>query len=214
MEVVALVSARVVCISRELGAGGEQVGRMVAERLGLQYVDEEVIARAAERGGVDSGLLADTEQRKSRLLRIVELLADAGAASGYVGTETSAVRGSREESHRDLIRAVIEEIAGEGNAVIVAHAASMALTGRDGVLRVLLTALPETRIKRLAESEGVDDREAAKLVKQGDAARAEYVKKFYSIDRETPTHYDVVVNTGTLGPERAAELIAHAAGGD
>ncbi|MBA3366230.1 MAG: cytidylate kinase family protein, partial [Actinobacteria bacterium] len=41
------MSARVVCISRELGAGGEQIGRLVAERLGLQYVDEEVIARAA-----------------------------------------------------------------------------------------------------------------------------------------------------------------------
>lgn len=212
MEVVAVVSARVVCISRELGAGGEQIGRLVAERLGLQYVDEEVIARAAQRGGVDSSVLADTEHRKSRLLRIVDLLADAGAASGYIGMEASALRGSREESYRELIRAVIEEIAGEGNAVIVAHAASMALTGRDGVLRVLLTALPEIRIRHLAASEGVDHREAARLVKDGDAARAAYVKKFYAIDREMPTHYDVVVNTGTLGPERAADLIAHAAG--
>lgn len=206
------MSARVVCISRELGADGERVGRLVAEQLGLQYVDEEVIARAAERGGVEPSALADAEQRKPRLLRVLELIGDSGGSSGYIGPESSAIRSAREESHRDLIRAVIEEIAGEGNAVIVAHAASMALTGRDGVLRVMLTAPPEIRIRRIAEAEGADDRQAAKLVRDGDAARAAYVKRFYSIDRELPTHYDLVVNTGTLAAERAAEVIAHAAG--
>ncbi len=206
------MSARVVCISRELGADGERVGQLVAEQLDLQYVDEEVIARAAERGGVEPSALADTEQRKSRLLRVLELLGDSGGASGTIGLESSAIRSAREESHRGLIRAVIEEVANAGNAVIVAHAASMALTGRDGVLRVMLTASPEIRIRRIAEAEGTDDRQAAKLVRGGDAARAEYVERFYAIDRELPTHYDLVVNTGTLAPERAAEVIAHAAG--
>ena len=40
---------RVVCISRAAGAGGEQVGRLVAERLGFRYFDDEVIALASER---------------------------------------------------------------------------------------------------------------------------------------------------------------------
>ena len=75
------IAARVVCISRETGADGEAVGRAVAERLGLQYVDEEVIARAAERGGVDEEQLADAEQRKSRIRRVIELLTDAGTAA-------------------------------------------------------------------------------------------------------------------------------------
>ena len=79
------IAARVVCISRETGAEGEAVGRAVAERLGLQYVDEEVIARAAERGGVDEDQLADAEQRKSRIRRVLELLTDAGSAARSSG---------------------------------------------------------------------------------------------------------------------------------
>jgi hypothetical protein len=204
------MSCRLVCISRDFGAQGDTVGRLVADRLGLRYVDEEVIARAAERGGIESGVVADAEQRKSRLLRVLDLLTDVGAGSGMMGVEPAPVRQAREAEHRQLILDVLEEIGGEGNAVIVAHAASMALAGRDGMLRVLVTASPEVRRKRLAESEG--EEQAAKLVKQSDAARAEYFKRFYSIEQELPSHYDLVVSTDSIPPEQAAEIIVHAAG--
>jgi len=48
------MAASVVCISRSLGAGGEQIGQLVAERLGFRYVDEEIVARAAESEGLDA----------------------------------------------------------------------------------------------------------------------------------------------------------------
>lgn len=201
--------ARVVCISRETGAEGEEVGRLVAERLGLQYVDEEVIARAAERAGVADEQVADTEQRRSRIARVLEFLTDAGTGSGAIGPETSALRAAREEGHRALIRSVVEEIADDGNAVIVAHAASMALAGREGLLRVLVTASPETRIKRLAQTESNAD--AARLVKDGDSARADYFKRFYDVEQELPTHYDVIVNTDALSAGQAAEVVVRAA---
>lgn len=204
------MTVRVVCISRESGAEGETIGRLVSERLGLQYVDEEVISRAAERGGVQADQLADSELRKSRLLRVVEVLSDMGTGSGIVGAEPAPARTEREDLHRDLIRGVVEEIADEGNAVIVAHAASMALAGQEGMLRVLVTASPDVRIRRLTESSG-SEKEAAKRVKAGDAARASYFKRFYSIERELPTHYDLVVNTDVLEPEQAAEIVVHAA---
>jgi cytidylate kinase len=203
------VPARVVCISRESGAEGEEVGRLVAERLGLQYVDEEVIARAAERAGVDEEQVANSEERRSRISRVLDMLTDAGTGSGAIAPETPALRAAREEGHRVLIRSVVEEVADEGNAVIVAHAASMALAGREGLLRVLVTASPDTRIMRLAQIEGNAD--AARLVRESDAARVEYFKKFYDIERELPTHYDVVVNTDTLSPDQAAELVVGAA---
>jgi integrase len=50
------VTFDVICISRADGAGGEDVGREVASRLGFRYIDEEVIDRAAERGGIDASL--------------------------------------------------------------------------------------------------------------------------------------------------------------
>jgi cytidylate kinase len=199
----------VVCISEETGAEGETVGRLVAQRLGLRYVDEEIVARAADRGGVEIQAVASAEEKRSRLTRVLELLSDVGPASGILVGEPTPVRTARDERHRELIRDVVEQVAGEGNAVIVAHAASIAVAGHAGTLRVLVTASPEVRARRLAESEGED--RAVKLVRENDAARASYLKRFYDVDRELPTHYDLVVNTDVLEPEQAAEIVAHAA---
>ena len=53
----------VVCISRTTGAGGETVGRLVAEQLGFAYVDEDIIVVASRKAGVDPSVVAKAEER-------------------------------------------------------------------------------------------------------------------------------------------------------
>ena len=91
------------------------------------------------------------------------------------------------------------------------HAASYALAGRSDVLRVLITASPETRARNIAEAKGWSEADGAKAVARGDAGRADYLKRFYDIDSESPTHYDIVIDTDALDPVAAAELIVSAA---
>jgi cytidylate kinase len=195
-----------------MGAGGEEVGRLVADRLGFVYVDEEIVSRTAAKAGIDAGSVADEEQRRSFVSRMLQALAQSGAESLAVGGGP-APRPDDEptgEAVRVLIRETIEQTAARGNVVIVAHAASYALPPGPGALRVLVTASPETRAKRLAESEGLDESGGLRAVKESDAARRDYLKRFYGVD-EAPTHYDVVVNTDVLTFDHAAELVTVAA---
>ena len=67
--------------------------KLVAERLGFAYADEEVVARAAARGGIDAGSVADEESRKSRAARVLEALALTGDL-GLVG-RCAPARGKR-----------------------------------------------------------------------------------------------------------------------
>ena len=113
---------------------------------------------------------------------------------------------------RDLITNVVHSIAAEGGVVLVAHAASYALAGQD-VLRVLVTGSPETRARRVAADRGVDERAAERVVRDEDAGRSDYLKRFYRVVRELPTHYDVVVNTDGLEPDAAAAVLVTLAGG-
>jgi hypothetical protein len=198
---------RVICISRARGALGEEVGELVAKRLGLRYVDEEIVARAAARENVDPDLIADAERRKSLVTRILESFA-LGGAPGYVTPHELL----ETDHYRELIRDTLVETARQGNCVIVAHAASFALPPGSEVLRVLVTASPELRARRLAEAGATGDEEPAKVVRQSDENRADYLRRFYDVDEELPTHYDVVVNTDTLTAEQAAEIVATAAG--
>jgi cytidylate kinase len=139
---------------------------------------------------------------------------------GHVGEQSSAPRLPTGEAVRSLpadadlrmlIRDALRSIADDGAVVIVSHAASFALAGRDA-LRVFVTASAETRAQRLAATKGIDLGSAARLIKKEDAGRADYLKRFYGIDRELPTHFDLVVNTDVLSPDQAAEVVISAAG--
>jgi cytidylate kinase len=203
----------VVCISHAAGAGGEEVGRLVAERLGFLYVNEEIVAGAAAKGGVDAADVADEERRKSLAARALNAIAQGGGEAWTLGAvgPLSAREELDSDDIRSLIRETIEQTAARGKAVIVAHAASYAIGHGDGVLRVLVTASPETRTTRVAEAEGLDQAGAARALKESDAGRADYLKRFYDVREESPTHYDLVLNTDGLSVEKAAELISQAA---
>lgn len=201
----------VVCISSEDGAGAAEASRLVTEALGFRLIDEEIVTRAAVEAEVDVDAVADVERRKPALIKLLEGLGPAGMASGAVALPEEAAYGrSASNELRKLIRAVIEETAAEGNVVIVAHAAALALASRDDVLRVLITASAQTRQRRLADSLHVDENEAARVIKRSDAGRADYLKRFYGIGSERPTHYDLVINTDRLTPDDAARLIVDA----
>lgn len=207
------MASRVICISRAHGARGDEVGKLVAERLGFQYVDEEIVAHAAAMGGISPADVADEERRKSALSRLLQEIGRGAAMDGYgISGVARQSEGATPDDVRGLIQAAIEETAGRGDVVIVAHAASFALSRSPDVLRVLVTASPESRAKRLSESFGFDPQTSQKAIKESDAARADYLRRFYRIDAEQPSHYDLVVNTGTFDPERAADLVVLAAG--
>jgi hypothetical protein len=200
---------RTICISHATGARGVEVGRVVAERLGFRYADEEVIAEAAEWADVSPELVADAERRRSLAGRLLGQVADqstplrltAGDPVRWLPTEADL---------RELITNVLHSIAAEGDVVIVAHAASFALAGQN-VVRVLVTGSPRARAQRVAADRGVDERTAERVIRDEDGARADYLKRFYGIDREQPTHFDVVVNTDVLTPDAAAAAVVAAA---
>jgi Cytidylate kinase-like family len=137
-------------------------------------VDEDIVQQAAASGGVSVAELNDVARRKTLMERMLESLAMSGGVDGYmlgitaVTLPPSAITDPR--ALRALIRRSIEETADRGNAVIVSHAASYALTGRDNVLRVLVTASQATRRARAAAAEAFCERRASKAVAKDDAA--------------------------------------------
>jgi cytidylate kinase len=207
------VKRRVVCISHATGSGGNEIGRLVAQRLGFRYVDEELVARAAAMGGVEAGEIADEERRKSRLARVLDEVALGGAEAWAMGGLVPPMAGAplTSDDLRAFVREAIEETAARGEAVIVAHAASHAIGPREDALRVLVTASAETRASRLAQSEGLDESAASRAVKEADTARADYLRRFHDLREELPTQYELVLNTDLFSVEQAAELISAAA---
>ena len=175
------MSRSVVCISRTTGALGEDLARIVAEKLGFRYVDDEIVVRAAELAGVPAEVIAESER--------------SDAAAQYA----------------PLVEQVIRETADQGDVVIVAHGASIPLAGRPDVLRVLVTASAATRAGWLADKDDVESEAAHEAIQESDRERARFLERFYDVKEELPTHYDVIINTETLTIGRAARVVMQAA---
>jgi hypothetical protein len=184
------VPASVICLSHADGAGGREIGELLAQRLGFRYVDDGIVVAAAGAGQLYPEAVA---------------VAESPAAGRRL--EVDFHRFEPTERVRELIRDAVRTTADAGNVVIVAHAASFALEERDDVLRVLVTAPREARLERISA-----DGRAGKALDEADRAREQYLKRFYGVSRELPTHYDLVVNTGRMTAERAVDAILAAAG--
>jgi cytidylate kinase len=204
-----------ICVSHCDGAGGDEVARLVAQELGLRYVDEDILAAAARKAGAATEVIAEAEQRKPLLRRMLDELAASGGGMPAVGGFAPPVTPEQppppqSDELRGFIVEAIEEIAARGRIVIGSHGASFALTSRDDLLRVLVTASVATRARRFSQGRGVDETEARRQISAADKARADYLKRFYGIDREVPSHYDLVINTDVLSPAEAASIVAQA----
>jgi cytidylate kinase len=201
----------VVCIARADGAGGEEIGKLVAERLGFLYVDAEIVARAATRGGLDPGVVADAERRRSLIRRVLDAFAETGD-SGWGGLAPgAALEDPSEDEVRLLIREAIAETMARGRVVIGGHAASHTLEPTAACLRIFVTASATTRVAWIADDEQTDLARAERLIKDSDAGRADYLKRFYGVGQELPIHYDLVINTEALSIEEATALVVEAA---
>src|SRR5215475_10661289 len=199
-----IMGYRAVALSQVDGSGAESIGRDVAQQLGFGYLNEAIVAQAAKIRGVDPASISDAEQRKSLFSRLAEAaLREAPCMSWppklYAFDETDMLLWD--------IRDAVRDAADRGNVVLVAHAACYACADRSDVLRVWVTAPPSTRASRLASALGLSDKEAAKSLRQSDAARAGYLKRVYEISEESNTDYDVVINTERLTTDAAAGLI-------
>jgi CMP/dCMP kinase len=190
------------------GAEAETIARQVAAGLSFRFLNDEIIERAAQLAGADAATISSVEQREplaARILRSLSSLqlAELGSYNDFVADQTPA--------YREVIKDVVRAAAAEGNAVIGLHGASVTLAGTPGLLRVFVTAPPETRVARVANEKGITAKEARATIEKTDADRRDYFRKFFGIEEERPTQYDLVVNTVALSVQAAVRTILVAA---
>lgn len=200
----------VVALSREVGSEGEEVGRLVAEALGYRYVDYEVISKAAQEARVSPETITRAEATPPFLTRVLESLARnpsvplAGWADPIPLTQAPIYTST---DYRQFVEQVVREVAAEGRAVIIGHAAAFLLAAQPGVLRVFICGSKEARVRRTMTGMGVPEKEALETVKRVDKERQEYFQRFYGVEWTKPALYDVCLNTDRMPAATAADLL-------
>lgn len=198
----------VITITRQYGAGGSEVARLVAERLGWQLIDNEFVDQVAQRAGIEPGEVAAREERSPSLIeRLVRALATASPEVFVPGASPAT-----DEQEDDLVTTtehVIAQAGMVGNVVLVGRGAQAYLArSHANALHAFVVAPLENRIEALVKRLSVGPDEAKQQAEKMEADRDRYVQRFYQRDRRDPANYHIVVNTGLLGYAGAADVIA------
>lgn len=210
----------VITISRQFGAAGAPIGRALAERFGAEFLDRTIVAQAALRAGIPEH---DLESYDERLPTVWQRVASALSASPDPAMPALSYTeqlppSSVHERLVEVTRHVIEDAAATGNAVILGRGGVFILGERPGTLHVQLHASLEARVRYLlARVEQIppearpEEKSLRELCQSIDSARAEYIRGVFDADWLDLAHYDLAIDTGSLGVAKTTDLIESAA---
>ncbi len=109
-----------------------------------------------------------------------------------------------------MTRTIMEEVATEGNAIIVGRGGNLVLANHPRALHVFLLAPLEVRISRVMQAEGLSHSDAERRISGMDKLRTDYVHTFYHMTWNDLTQYHLVVNSGVWGEDGTTDLLAWA----
>ena len=178
----------IITIAREHGSSGKQIGRIVAEKLGIPFYYKEMTALAAKECGFDTEFISDINTNAPAILHNM-----------YLNSEVI----QRAMAAQDK---AIKKIADQGSCVIVGRAADHILRDCEDLLRVFVYAPDEFRIGRIMQMYGDNYEDAKKHIRRSDDARASYYKSVSGLTWGDRKNYDLVVNS-SLGLEETADYI-------
>lgn len=192
----------IITISREFGSGGRTIGKLVAERLGYQFYDRELVNKVAERSGFSPEFIEESGEYASAKSSLLFAMATAGqySADGLSMHDRLYIEQTR----------FIEELAEEGNCVIVGRCADYILRDNKDCLHVFIHADMTSRAKRIVERYGEKDKSPEKRLAEKDQKRRVYYKNYTGRNWGQAQNYDLCLNSGALGEEACVELIVAA----
>jgi cytidylate kinase len=205
----------VITIGRQFGAGGTSVGEMLARELHADLLESRIIDEVAHRLQLPKEEVeAEDEQPGSLLARLLVALGSA-STEPLVPPEAAAWQPPNTDPAFDTRKAVLEitqhviqEAARTGNVVIVGRGGAYILRDFPGALHVFLRASEAVRVKAImARYKITSEEDARKRLKRTDENWTAYIKQVYGHDRNLAAHYDLVLDTGRLGYEKAVRVI-------
>ncbi len=189
----------IIAIGREFGSGGYDIGKRLAERLGVTFYDKQLNVMAAERSGIPLAKVEELEHHMER-----EIVYDFKNAA-YAMTNGAL---SPEEQLFVAQTSVIRQIAaGDESCVIMGRCADYVLYNDPNCFRIFIHARPDARISRVMTQFGLEHDEAKRQMENTDTSRAQHYKHFTGWEYGKQEHYHLGVDSGMLGTEESVEVI-------
>ncbi len=183
----------IITIGCEYGAGGPQIGKMLSEKLGIEYYDRDLVDKVVDQLGVERGLVEEADKKKS-----VTYSFETSLGPRYANLTNRVIYTQSE---------VIHKMAEKSSCVIIGRSANYILRDRDDVLNIFIYAPKEVRVKSIMEQEHVKEDKAEEIIRYNDEmnhSRHKYITGTYRGDREGR---HIMIDSSMLGWDGTARYL-------
>lgn len=197
----------VITITRTCGSGATSIGRLLAENLGVELYDRNLLRLASDESGINQELFAraDENQKQSLLFR-ASLKVYNGVYSGKLITPEKEDFTSNNNLFNYQAK-VLRELSEESSYVVIGRAADYVLRDKPNVIRVFVYASSEKCIQKEMNRQKVDWKTAERFINRTDRYRRDYYRYFTGQEWLDMRNYDLCLNTTDLTYEQAAQAI-------
>jgi cytidylate kinase len=202
-----------VTIRGPLGSGSPEIGRAVADRLHVDYIDREIIAEVAARLNRQEQEVTAKEMPPCSLFGRIAKALEHGYSSeiGFEGAYMPFWQIPLDDArYLNTLKSVLGELARKHSLVIQGRGSQFILRDYPHALHVLVTAPMEVRVKRVMANRNLDHELAKREIVSFDSGSREFIKRYFKAEVWDPVYYDVVVNTEHLASQAAASIIIDA----
>jgi cytidylate kinase len=195
----------VITISRQFGAGGETLGKKVADRLGYTFAHSDILQRVAEEANVSKDWVEAFEKEAgSRISRFISGMVSQRLVDRVLKDE----RGYLDEKiYLDYLVLIIAQIADEGDVVILGRGSQYILDDHPEAFHILLVDEFENRVNFMVKHYDMTTRKASQTVTNEDRRRANLYRRLGKSDYDDPSLYHLVLNMGRLEMAQAVGLV-------
>ena len=191
-------------IGREFGSGGYEVGRMLAERLGIKLYDKELLAQAAKSSGFCKEIFENHDEKPTSSF-LYSLVMDTYSGGSY----SSAPFLDMPLNHKVFLAQfdTIKKIAEQESCVMVGRCADYALADNPDCLNIFVHAEMEDRISWISKRKDLTENKARDLIQKTDKQRASYYNYYTCKKWGDSRSYDLCLNTSKISKEACVDMI-------
>ena len=197
---------RIITVSRQFGSGGRSIGKKLAEKLGFDYYDKELVKLAADESGISESLFVQADesirQGKAPLLHKIKKNVYKGKVIEPGNSDFTSM-----QNLFNYQAEVIKKLADSQPCVIVGRCANYVLKDYENVVSVFVHAPMDFLMEQAALKQPMRGKELERYIKNTDKYRADYYKYYTGERWEDAYNYDLCLNSGKLGFEKCVEEI-------
>ena len=192
----------IINVGRQVGAGGQEIGRMLAEDFDAKFYDRELLNLAAKESGFSEKFFKQNDEKKGFLRGLLNVQTPHLSGGNLYGSNFSQERLFQFQS--DAIR----KAAQEGSCVFLGRCADYVLRDFDNVVNVFITASMDFRVQLVSKVKELDAEHARKLIEHVESRRAQYYNYYTGKKWGAAESYDLCIDASILGLEETEKLIA------